>query len=348
MTEITSPVGESGENASRDVILVQAMLQAITNAEGKPYHDSRYDGIWGPITRVAIVAFQTDYGLSEVDYGHVTRNSETLRRMIELLPSDRRDMRVLPGTRIVYLAASQQQINEGKASVGSAKFKPGFETKVRNLITDMYKVHAIALAVGKQDGSYRSFQKQVDVGSTNVGPGESYHNYGLAADVYIYPLQFIKPDGTQMDGGKSTLPNLRTFNFPAWVQFWEKRNKIARNHGLFPIKGDDRVHLQGDHGKSIGRSLVALLNRHGTMKWEFRGGPPNVYGCDLGLGGKLVLVGRALEIWRGWANVTTNAIAGALGVNYSQVDPNAAQKLKQALRDEFKWAQDHWLDWKPI
>lgn len=347
MTEITGVVGESGVNASRDVMLVQAMLQAIPNAEGTPYHDSRYDGIWGPITRAAIAAFQRDHGLSEVDYGHVTPSSETLRRMIELLPIDRSDMRILLDTRIVYLAASQQQINEGRASVGSATFRHGFETKVRNLIQEMYNVHAIALAVDLNKGHFRSFRVQADIRS-DVGPGESYHNYGLAADVYFFPLQFIRPDGTQMAGGPSILPNLRDLNRPAWVRFWETRNLIARRHGLFDIGADDRPHLQSDHNKPAGRSLVALLNRHGTMKWDFRGPKPNVYKCDLGLGGKLVEVGKAVDIWRGWANVTTNAIAQAQGVKSAEVDPKAAQRLKQTLRDEFTWAENHWRDWKPI
>ena len=59
MTKNTGIVGESGENAPRDVILVQAMLQAIENAEGKPYYNSRYDGVFGPVTRAAIAAVQS-------------------------------------------------------------------------------------------------------------------------------------------------------------------------------------------------------------------------------------------------------------------------------------------------
>ena len=42
MAKITAPVDESGENAPRDVILVQTMLQAITNAEGRHYYRRHY------------------------------------------------------------------------------------------------------------------------------------------------------------------------------------------------------------------------------------------------------------------------------------------------------------------
>ncbi len=347
MTGITATVGKSGVNVAEDVILVQAMLQAIRNANGRPYYNSNYDGVFGPITERAIADFQRDHGLFQLEFGHVTMGGQTLRTMLQLLPSDRRDMRVMPGTRTVYLGAPRTLLSSVMSRLGAMTFNPNFGTKVRTLIDEMFRMHEIVLTINDKTGHFRTFQEQASLGTT-VGPGESFHNYGLAADVLFNPLKFIKPDGVLMDGGNPVLNNLETLNRMTWLKFWEARDTIATRNGLFPIGTSDRPHLQSVTNRSPGRSFVTLLNSRGTMRWDFRPARPNIYKCDLGFGKVLVEVGSAKDIWLGQARVTTSNIATALGVQPSSVNPGAVAKVQKALRDEFVWAENHWQSWKPM
>ena len=83
------------------------------------------------------------------------------------------------------------------------------------------------------------------------------------------------------------------------------------------------------------------------MKWELKSGPPNVYKCDLGGGRMLVDVGTSAQIWQGHANLTTQTIGQAFGIPAAQVGPSDINKLRQALQDEYRWAESNWLRWQP-
>ncbi len=182
MTTLTADVGPKGANLSHDVTLVQAMLQAIVQPSGRRYYDAKYDGIFGPITAAAIVAFQTDHGISGPGLGTVNMATTTWKQLLQALPPDRQGMRLMMGTSIVYLAASQTLFSKGQARVQLAKFRPGFAPRVGNLIRDMYQRHGISLFPDHTNGAYRTFQAQANL-RKNTGPGESPHNYGLAVDV---------------------------------------------------------------------------------------------------------------------------------------------------------------------
>lgn len=345
MTNLTADVGPNGANLIQDVALVQAMLQAITRPDGRRYYDANYDGDFGPITAAAIEAFQTDRGIAGQEFGHVKQGTATWHELLQALPPDRQDMRVMQGTEIVYLAASTSLLSRGQATVSAARFRSGFDTRVSSLIRDMHQAHGIALIVGS-DGGFRTFQQQADL-YTNVGPGDSLHNFGFAADIYFNTLQLIRPDGALMSGGKATLDKLESLSFATWEAFWAARNLIAQRHSLFPIGTSDRPHLRGVNNVSPGRSLVALLNSRGKMKWDLVGGPPNRYKSNLGGGGMLIEVGQAVLIWRGQANLTNHSIAQALGIQASQVQPGDLNKFRQALQDEFRWAEQNWRNWQP-
>jgi peptidoglycan hydrolase-like protein with peptidoglycan-binding domain len=126
MTTLTDGVGRKGKNLSHDVTLVQAMLQAIARPSGPRYHDANYDGIYGPITAAAIEAFQTDRGIADPEFGTVNMATTTWRQLLQALPPDRQGMRIMMGTSIVYLAASQALLLKGQTRLASAKFRSGF------------------------------------------------------------------------------------------------------------------------------------------------------------------------------------------------------------------------------
>lgn len=353
MSTILGSVGDGGANAIHDVALVQAMLQAVDDAQGRRYFDSDYDGNFGTFTKDAIIAFQRDHGLFQSDQGRVAPGSATLQRLVALLPATLGDMRILKDTRIVYLAASQALYSGARARFsGHSKLRSNFRTKVVGVFDRMYEAHRIALTVNATIGHYRTFDQQDKRGSKGVGPGESYHNFGLGADVAFNTLHFIKPDGTTMPGGSSELNILEGLDRITWEKFWEARDVIARGQRLFPIRKDDRAHLQDDLGKSAGRSLVALLNLHRTMKWDARlaatSGIPNIYKSDLGMGVKPLEVGTARQIWHSKATLTKQNLAKALGVRPTQIKQTDVEKLKKALRAEFEWAERNYKRWRPI
>ena len=100
---------------------------------------------------------------------------------------------------------------------------------------------------------------------------------------------------------------------------------------------------------SAGRSLVALLNQHKTMKWDVRliGKGANIYKSDLGLGKRLVEVGTAWRIWQGNITLTQQKVAQALGARIGDVKDAQVKELKKALRAEFAWAGQNWRKWRP-
>ena len=346
MTTLTADVGPKASNLSHDVTLVQAMLQAIAQPSGRRYYDTRYDGIFGPITAAAIVAFQTDRGISGPGLGTVNMATTTWKQLLQALPPDRQGMRIMMGTSIVYLAASQSLLSRGQARLQVAKFRPGFAPRVGNLIREMYQRHGIALFPDEKKGAYRTFKDQWDL-HTNIGPGDSLHNFGLAVDVYFNPLTLVKPNGALTSAIHISLQELEILNMTTWLAFWNARDRIARGHGLYPIGISDRPHLRHPANVSGGRSLVAHLNSRGKMKWELKSGPPNVYKCDLGGGRMLVDVGTSAQIWQRHANLTTQTIGQAFGIPATQVGPGDINKFRQALQDEYRWAESNWLRWQP-
>ncbi len=346
MTTLTDGVGRKGANLSHDVTLVQAMLQAIVRPSGPRYYDANYDGIYGPITAAAIEAFQTDRGISGTEFGTVKMATTTWKQLLQALPPDRQGMRIMMGTSIVYLAASQALLSRGQARLAAAKFRSGFAPRVGNLIRDMYQKHEIALFPDEKKGAYRTFQDQLNLHS-DVGPGESLHNYGLGVDVYFNPLTLVAPNGALASAGGIDILDLKTMSFSTWNAFWNARDRIAQGHGLYPIGPGDRPHLQHPSNVSGGGSLVAHLNSRGKMKWIFRGAQVNVYKTDLGGGGTLVEVGTAAQIWRGHANLTTQTIGQAFGIPATQVGQGDINKFRQALQDEFRWAESNWQRWQP-
>jgi hypothetical protein len=90
-----------------------------------------------------------------------------------------------------------------------------------------------------------------------------------------------------------------------------------------------------DERISNAQSLVRLLEKTGTMKWETR--PVNrraYYWSDLGRGEGMYPVGTAQEIWTGRAPVPAGV--------------GDAAALRRALRAEFEKAEQNWRLWEPV
>lgn len=340
MQTIASSVGENGTNTISDVALVQAILVktpglATGSAPATPYL-AKIDGDCGPRTKNAIRAFQNDHVFVSPDgsqsmanpnatAGLVAPGDATWRKLLEKVPRDFADLRVLTGGKTVYAAATAAQLQTKVTTANGLTFAPPFRTKVIACINRVHTLHGVAVGVCTQ-GDRRNFQTQYDLltsgrGVTHAGPGESNHNFGMAVDLGFDGLRWLHENGTVVDNETSWLHRLdpaQRAPVPEALRFWEVLRGAGTSAEVAMFRGplDDRPHLQNwdDVGVDMATRLADLLTRSGTMRWT---GRQQRYQCDLGLGGALFEVGSAAQIWNRQATVTidmlTRARAAAAG-----------------------------------
>lgn len=354
MPDLTSSVGEGATNAVHDVALVQAMLRVVKDAKGAPYLALAYTGTYDAATKTSIIAFQTDQKLVDLPAakadpakpgppatnlattggmanaapaakldkaGFIDKDSASLKALVKTLPADYVDIRIIAGTKTVYLAMTETASKTSAATIqAKVDLDPTFRGNVAKLVTQMYIQHKISLSI-PGDGWNRDFAAQAIPAKKGTGanPGESNHQYGKAVDIGFQGLRWVTGDG-----------QIKTDNY--WLSaagmphdkqqaFWDARNKIAFDTlGLFKTdkKGDlSHVQAYSDQGVSYGRSLAALLQAVSpkSMKWsvDLHAMPiGNQYRTDFGLRGASYTVGNALKIWSGEAAVTKADLAKAL------------------------------------
>lgn len=368
MQAITGTVGDGGANNASDAALVQAILvktqrgAAVGRAAG-PYLAS-YDGVAGPATAAAIRAFQVDHvTMSDprATDGQVGPGDATWTAMLAQVPAEFSDLRVLPGGRTVYVQATAAQLAAKTAAAAGMTFTPAFRGSVNSTINRMHSQHGIAIGVCPQ-GDRRTFQTQYDLRTsgrnvTNAGPGESNHNFGMAADLGFQGLRWLRADGTVVENETWWLhqldPNQRLGAEP--LVFWEALRAAAIHIGAFRGPIGDRPHIQNwdDAGVSMAARLADLLTRSGTMRWT---GTRGAYRCDLGLGGELIAVGSSVQIWNRQATVTLAELqrlrTAATAARRPGVPAGAATAadvtaMQQELRRQFELADANWQAWTP-
>lgn len=382
MVTLTGSVGDASTNAQHDVAVVQLMLRLIRNTKGAYYYSNAYNGTCDQATTQAIANFQKDkaIGLGVLERsGMLTANGPTLSQLNNALPAKYSDMRIISGASTVYVPASAgDAVHSGGIINAKTDLEPTFKQKIVGLVQAMYNTHKIALEV-VGPGWRRTFAEQAAQAKTGAGPGESNHNFGRAVDLGFHQLTWINKDGAFVkEGGWLGSAALGATKS---LQFWQARDAIALNQfGLFLTNFQgERVHLQSyaDATANTRRSLAKLLSTVGSMKWTFHA---SQYQTDLGLGGKLVDVGTAKQIWTGAATVTAANVASAaagktlqlLASNSlftklsavqaaSNAPGNAAGALaakdvtaadltliKAALKAEFEAADANWQKWAPV
>jgi len=215
MQIISDSVGFKGKNKPSDVALVQAILlktpcmPAGNNTKSKTYL-SAYNAESDDNTLKAIREFQGDYVNVTPDGKQCILNPNavdalvqpgdvTWQKLLEKVDRDFINMRILEGGKTVYLAASAQQLSDSLAGCQSFSFADAFRPKALACINRMYSKSAIVISVCRQGGR-RSFQEQQAIlnrhdGATHAGPGESNHNFGMAADLGFQGLRWLKKDG---------------------------------------------------------------------------------------------------------------------------------------------------------
>ncbi|MES2057436.1 MAG: hypothetical protein V4564_15995 [Pseudomonadota bacterium] len=398
MQLISGTVGSGGANAINDVALVQAILvktqrAAATDRAAGPYLAS-YDGSAGPGTLAAIAAFQADHvfvtanGLAvapnpRATAGQVAAGDATWAKLLEKVPTEFADMRVLIGGRTVYVAATAAQLQAKLSAAATMTFTNAFRTRVNATINRMHTDHGVAIGVCPQ-GDRRTFQAQYDLrtsgrGVTNAGPGESNHNFGMAVDLGFQGLRWLQATGSVVTNETWWLHELDKVRAAESQRFWDALRTAGINSGAFRGPEADRPHLQNwnDAGVSMAARLANLLTISGTMRWEGRRGG---YSCDLGLGGALIPVGTAVQVWNRQATIaladlqrlrTTAAQragahaganpgaqpraapgqppprAGAAGAAPAPATAADVEAMQRELRHQFELADANWQNWTP-
>jgi len=335
MVNIKNTVGDKGVNAWEDVALVQLMLRVIKNARGQSYFASDYNGTYNAALKTAISSFQTDQRVLTPDpYHHVgtadwTRltppggdksgligpRSRTFDALNAKLPVEYKDIRTINNIKLIYLGETQAQAMLMALSIRNyAQFNPDFREKIARLVEIMFQEHGIVLRMEPKTGWRRDFASQIVVSNkSKSGPGESAHQFGRGADVGFQGLKWVMGNG-----------QIKTADY--WLQlpfpgdkmskFFEERNKIAVRLGLFYLPPSyELIHLQNYNNSSLnwGRSLARLLETTSPTRarWTVKGGIPNHYNVDLGLGG-FISVGTSTEMWNGVSPINKAEVVRAL------------------------------------
>lgn len=315
MQSITGSVGAHGANSVSDVALVKAMLVKAPRASAGPHggYLAAYNGTADQPLTDAVTAFQRDRGVRGAA-GLIAPGDATWTALVRQVPADLQDMRILAGSRVVYLGATQQQRAASLASVAQAAFAAQFALKIRTLLERMYTDHGLTMVLAPKGGR-RTFGEQQAImdlspAATHAGPGENNHNYGQAVDLGYTGLRWLHANGGVGVEQKPYLDGLKAEFAGQDAFFWTAYRTVGHAVGTFNGPAWDLDHQQNwsDHGTSMSRSLAHLLSLSGRMRWSASGGHPNQYSSDLGFGGATVPVGSASQIWKGQATVTAAQI----------------------------------------
>lgn len=274
------------------------------------------------------------------------------------------------------MAATAAQLQAKLTAAGALTFTSAFLLRVNATINRMHSEHGIAIGVCPQ-GDRRTFQAQYDLFTsgrnvTNAGPGESNHNFGMAVDLGFQGLRWLRSNGAVVTNETYWLHQLDGVSAAESQRFWDALRTAGIDIGAFRGPATDRPHLQNwnDAGVSMAVRLGDLLTRSGTMRWEGRGRQP--YRSDLGLGGEMIAVGTAAQIWNRQATVSLpdlqrlrtaaaarrpavpsarNAPPARPGAAAAPAAPPVTQDdivaMRQALRHQFELADANWRNWTP-
>jgi len=352
---ITGSVGEGAANKTHDVALVQVMLRVVKNAKGAAYLSGNYDGVYGKVTKSAIIAFQTDNAKvvqagtkGKETSGVVAVGGLTFATLAAALPATHKELRIIPNTKTVYLeGAAADAAASATAIRGDAEFENTFKTHLASLVDTMYADHRIVLWI-TPTGRRRTFAQQAAEVNTNAGPGESNHNFGRASDIGFRGFTWVQGDGT-LKKDADWLNALEGATAAKANALWDARDAIAAKLPLYRLQFE-RVHLQLYDQATFNnqRSLVKLLNTVGKAKWE------TGYQCDFGLGAALYQVGTAKQIWAGNATVSKADLAKALSTKTKKLVKDTDIKAQQiadtqkALKADFESADTHWVKWQKV
>src|SRR3954467_6029988 len=110
MAKLTGTVGNGGQNAKQDVLLLQLMLHVVKDSKERPYLKSGHEGQTGQALVEAITSFQNDPagkkplpGVIPDKAGVVTPGGDTFMKLSALLPEALKRARTTAGVSVPFL-----------------------------------------------------------------------------------------------------------------------------------------------------------------------------------------------------------------------------------------------------
>lgn len=387
MPDIKESVGVGGRNQTHDVALVQAMLRIVKDAKQQPYLGADYDGVYGEVTRKAIVRFQDDHKLAQPPQpplvllpppqkqnllpqpfwqplippaqqllnkdlsGLVKPGGTTINKLSAMLPADAKDLRIIPNTKTVYVAGvGTDATASAKAIRADEGLEATFREKVAKLVDLMFERHKIVLWIAPQGGR-RDFAQQAALPAnvTQAGPGESNHNFGRAVDIGFRGLRWITGAGA-IKKDADWLNALEKASPAKSNDLWAARNKIAVDElKLFKTSlAGDVVHLQAYDDANVSMTRSLAHLLSTVGTMQWQRG----YKCNLG-GNTFHAVGTAKAIWGEQATVTKQMVATAWteakGKPFAANDVTEQQvaAMRTKLKGDFELADQSWKEWVP-
>jgi hypothetical protein len=183
----------------------------------------------------------------------------------------------------------------------SSELRSDFKKDIEAVIRGMHEL-GIAFGTNTSTAGYRTFAQQgtIDKTKTNAGPGESFHNYGIAVD--LGAIDWVDADGKShtKDFWLETMGGIDKYKgFPAKI--WAKRNELGGNK--LHVLSFEAIHMQSMPSGSLGSdALVKTLNEACSQlkdtTWSYRhvkGG----YECSLGSANKFTNVGTSQQMLDG-------------------------------------------------
>ncbi len=309
---LTGSVGIGGMNNFTDVNNIQKALNQRINLIA-PTVKLVVDGRLGSKpenskTVAAIKAFQKKVvGLTRPD-GLVDKNGRTHKKMNAtpvVVPVTGTNTLTFPGTSFTY-GRTKKTITECLATL-PIEMRAEFKSDISKIIREMHKLGIAFGTIKRHKAGYRTFQEQytIPATATRAGPGESFHNYGLAADLGV--LDWVDSKGkSHSDFWLATMDSKTEYKGLS-AKIWAKRNFFASSkvHSL----NWEIIHLQGVPARTSGRgSLVKCLNEAAKLTdFNYQKGSGKIYQCKTSKTGKWVNIGTAKELWSGAVTNVTPA-----------------------------------------
>ena len=301
---LTGSVGVGGVNNFADIKNVQKALNQRINSIA-PTAKLVEDGKLGSKpenskTVAAIKVFQKKVvGLISPD-GLIDKNGRTHKKLNAApvaVPATNSDTLTFPGTNFTY-GRTKKTVAECLATLPT-EMRADFKSDISKIIKEMHKLGIAFGTIKRHKAGYRTFQDQFSIPATatKAGPGESFHNYGLAADLGV--LDWVDNKGkSHSDFWLGTMDSMAGYKGLS-AKIWAKRNSFASSkvHSL----SWEIIHLQGVPARTSGRaSLVKCLNEAAKLTdFSYQKGSGKIYQCKTSKTGSWVNIGTAKELWLG-------------------------------------------------
>ncbi len=227
------------------------------------------------------------------------------------------DYLTFPGTNFKYKKTGKTY-NSCIVTLPS-QLRSDFKKDIEKIIKEMHNLGFAFGVMQSAKAGYRTFQTQNDIDptKTKAGPGESFHNYGLAVDLGV--LNWVDQEGKSYNdfwlGLMDKIAKYKGFS----SKIWRKRNSFCGNdvHSL----SFETIHLQGVPAAACGRTALSnCLNKAASnlndTSWEYRIADKK-YECNLGTKDTWKNIGTAKQMWAG---------------NATNCDKDQKEKIKKHMK----------------